>query len=82
MKKYNTKKMPNLYTIFIKNSGGFSSKRILSTLGFITCIIIFILAFIYEKEVPEFGEILFVGCISLYGIDKVPNFWNKTINKS
>ena len=82
--KYNQKikKIPTWYTIFQKNSGGFSSKRILSIIGVITCIGIFIAAFILEKDVPEFGETLLMGCISLYGIDKIPNFWTKSINKS
>ena len=69
-------------TIFQKNSGGFSSKRILSVIGFLTCVIVFVAAFITGKEVPEFGEVIFIGCISLYGIDTVPNFWSKSINKS
>jgi len=75
-------KMPNWYTIFQKSSGGLSSKRILSVLGILTCIIIFIAAFILEKDVPEFGETLLICMISLYGIDKVPSFWTKSINKS
>lgn len=77
-----SKKMPGWYTIFQKTSGGLSSKRILSVLGILACIIIFIVAFILEKDVPEFGETLLIGMISLYGIDKVPTFWTKSINKS
>lgn len=69
-------------TIFVKNSGGISSKRVLSVIGILTCVVIFVLAYIQEKSVPEFGEVIFVGCVSLYGIDKVPNFWTKSINKS
>lgn len=83
-KKNNKKKDPRFdwRTIFLKDSGGLSSKRILSILGFITCVIIFIVSFITQKDVPEFGEVIFIGCISLYGIDTVPNFWQKSINKS
>lgn len=69
-------------TIFFRNSGGFSSKRILSVIGFISCVIIFISAFILDKEVPEFGETLLIGSISLYGAEVIPNFWSKTINKN
>lgn len=69
-------------TIFIRNSGGFSSKRILSVVGFLTCVGILIAAFITQKQVPEFAETMLVCCISLYGIDVVPNFWSKTITKS
>jgi len=76
------KNIPSWYTIFQKTSGGLSSKRILSVIGILSCIIIFIISFILEKDVPEFGETLLMGCISLYGIDKIPSFWSKTINKS
>lgn len=69
-------------TIFFKNSGGFSSKRILSVVGFLTCVVVFIAAFILDKEVPEFGETLLICCISLYGVEAIPNFWQKTISKS
>lgn len=69
-------------TIFLRNSGGLSSKRLLSIIGFLTCVGIFIAAFILDKEVPEFGDILLICCISLYGVEAFPNFWNKTINKS
>lgn len=76
------KKKIDWRTIFQRNSGGFSSKRILSITGFMACVAIFIASFITGKEVPDFGEILLISCISLYGIDTVPNFWNKSINKS
>lgn len=69
-------------TIFIKNSGGFSSKRILSIIGFLTCVGLLIAAFILDKEVPEFAETMLICCISLYGVDAIPNFWTKSINKS
>ena len=77
-----TKKMPAWYTIFIRNSAGFSSKRIIAVLGVLISFCLLIAAYIQCKEVPEFGEIVFIGCISLYGVDVVPNFWSKTINKS
>lgn len=69
-------------TIFLRNSGGLSSKRILSIIGFLTCVGVFIAAFILDKEVPEFGDTLLICCISLYGVEAIPNFWQKTINKS
>lgn len=69
-------------TIFLKNSGGFSSKRILSIIGFLTCVGLLIAAFILDKEVPEFAETMLICCISLYGVDAIPNFWTKSINKS
>jgi hypothetical protein len=61
-------------TIFLKNSGGFSSKRLLSIIGFLTCICIFIAAFILDKEVPEYGDILLICSVSLFGIEVLPTF--------
>lgn len=72
----------DLRTIFLKNSGGLSSKRILAVIGILVCIGVFIAAFITEKEVPEFGEFLLICCVSLYGVEIIPNIWSKTINKS
>lgn len=69
-------------TIFLKNSGGLSSKRVLGVLGIVTCILVFVAAFIFEKEVPEFGEFLLICCVSLYGVEIIPNIWKKSINKS
>lgn len=69
-------------TLFLKNSGGISSKRVLSIIGILSCVGIFIASFITGKPVPEFGDVLLVGCISLYGVDVIPNFYTKTVNKS
>lgn len=69
-------------SLFMKDSGGFSSKRVLSFLGFITCIIIFIIAFITEKDVPDFGDTLLICCVSLYGVEIGTNWYSKSINKS
>lgn len=85
MQKHYPKKFDekiSLKTIFLKNSGGFSSKRVLSVIGFLVCIIVFIAAFIFNKEVPEFGDILLISCLSLYGIETIPSFWTKSINKT
>lgn len=69
------------HTIFIKNSGGLSSKRIIAIIGVLICFILLISAYISEKEIPEFADIVFIGCLSLYGVEVIPNFWSKTINK-
>lgn len=71
----------SLKTIFFKNSGGFSSKRILSVFGFFVCCVVFIAGFITGKDIPEFGETLLICSISLYGAEIIPNFWTKSINK-
>lgn len=69
-------------TLFLKNSGGLSSKRLLAIVGFFTCIILLIAAFITGKEVPEFGDIVLISCLSLYGVEIIPSIWSKNINKS
>lgn len=71
-----------LITLFLKDSGGISSKRVISLIGCFICFGVFIAAFIMSKDVPDFGEIIFIGCLSLYGVETIPNFWTKTINKS
>lgn len=75
---YNT----NWKTIFLKNSGGLSSKRILSVIGFISCVAIFVAAFITDKQVPEFGKTLLICCVSLYGVEIGTDWFSKSINKS
>lgn len=72
----------NWMTIFLKNSGGISSKRVIAILGCFICFGLLIAAFITSKEVPSFGEIVFIGCLSLYGVEAIPSFWQKTINQS
>lgn len=69
-------------TIFLKNSGGISSKRVIALIGVGISFGLLIHAYITGKEIPEFAEIVFIGCLSLYGVDVIPNFWSKTINKS
>jgi formate hydrogenlyase subunit 3/multisubunit Na+/H+ antiporter MnhD subunit len=66
-----------LITIFLKNSGGISSKRVISLLGTVICFSLLIAGFITGKEIPGFAEVVFIGCLSLYGVEKIPNFWNK-----
>jgi len=68
--------------MFFANSGGYSSKRILGVLGFVTCCIIFILAFSLNKEIPEFADILLITSASLCGVDSVANIFTKSVNKS
>ena len=73
---------PTLKTIFLHNSGGYSSKRVLGVIGFLICCIIFILGFIFNKEIPEFGELLVTVSASLVGLDSITGIWNKSINKN
>ena len=69
-------------TIFLKNSGGISSKRIIALLGAFVCFGILVAGYIQQKEIPEFANVVFIGCLGLYGVDVIPSgLWSKTINK-
>lgn len=68
-------------TIFIKNSGGISSKRVCGLLGWITCLGIFLFAFILDKEVPTYGELIAITAASLLGLDSVTGIWQKQVNQ-
>lgn len=67
----------NWTTLFQQNSGGISSKRVLSVIIILSCVGVFIASFITEKPIPEFGEMLLFCAVSLYGVEKIPS-WNKT----
>ena len=71
----------NWRTIFLKDSGGLSSKRICGFLGWICCLVIFILGFSLEKEIPDYGELLAITSASLLGIDSITSIWSKSINQ-
>lgn len=69
-------------TIFQANSGGFSSKRVLGALGMSICLILLVFAFIMDKEVPDFAELVYITSASLLGLDNVTGIFSKTVNKS
>jgi hypothetical protein len=54
MIKKRRKKDPRFdwHTIFLKNSGGLSSKRICGVLGWLICIGLLVSGFVMEREVP------------------------------
>ena len=68
-------------TIFIKNSGGISSKRVMGVLGWLVCIGILIAGFITAKDIPQFAELMAVTSASLLGIDCVTSIWTKSVNQ-
>lgn len=68
----------DLRTMFLANSGGLSSKRILGVIGFLVCIGLLIFAFILEKEVPSFADMVLVASSSLIGVDSFKNIFSKT----
>lgn len=69
-------------TIFLKNSGGISSKRVMGILGWIVVLIILIFGFILDKNIPEFAEMIAITSASLLGIDCVTSIWSKSVNQS
>lgn len=82
--QYKSKKDPRFdwKTIFLRDSGGLSSKRILGIIGFLTCVIVFIIAFFTDFVIPEFGELLLTVSASLVGLDSITGIWNKSVKKS
>lgn len=70
-----------LKTLFFKDTGGYSSKRFLGVIGFLVCVIVFIAAFIFELQIPEFGDLLLTVSASLVGLDSVASIFKKSVNK-
>ena len=68
-------------TIFLKDSGGISSKRVMGILGWLVVLGILIAGFICEKEIPQFAEMISVISASLLGLDSITSIWTKNINQ-
>lgn len=45
------------------------------------CLILLIAAFILEKPIPDFAELVYVTSASLLGLDNVTDIFKKTVNK-
>ncbi len=71
----------SLKTIFFKDSGGFSSKRICGVFGWLVCLVIFILAFFMQRDIPEFSDMLVMVSASLLGLDSITSIFNKQVNR-
>ena len=67
-------------TIFLKDSGGISSKRVMGMLGWLCSLGILIAGFITSKEIPSFSELIAITSASLLGIDTVTSIWQKKVN--
>lgn len=68
-------------TIFQKNSGGFSSKRICGLIGWFLCLGILLTGFVFDMNIPQYGELIAVTSASLLGIDSITGIWQKSINQ-
>lgn len=68
-------------TIFLKNSGGISSKRVCGLLGWIVCLGILIAGYITQKEIPVYAEMISIISASLLGLDSVTGIWQKSITE-
>lgn len=58
-------------TIFQKNSGGYSSKRVCGVLGWLIVMFSFIWCTINESHSPDFTIELIAACVALLGVDCV-----------
>ena len=72
----------NWKTIFQAHSGGFSSKRVFGALGMLICFVILVAAFIMERPIPDFDELVYFTSDSLLGLDNVTDIFKKNVNKS
>lgn len=61
----------SLITIFQKNSGGLSSKRVCGFLGWIVIMFCCIWCVIKGTNAPDFITDLIIGCASLLGVDSI-----------
>ncbi len=66
-----TSKKISLITIFQKNSGGLSSKRVCGFLGWIVIMFCCIWCVIKGTNAPDFITDLIIGCASLLGVDSI-----------
>ena len=66
-----TSKKISLITIFQKNSGGLSSKRVCGFLGWIVIMFCCIWCVIKGTDAPDFITDLIIGCASLLGVDSI-----------
>ena len=66
-----TSKKISLITIFQKNSGGLSSKRVCGFLGWIVIMFCCIWCVIKGTNAPDFITDLIIGCASLSGVDSI-----------
>jgi hypothetical protein len=55
---------------------------VFGALGMLSCLFILIAAFITEKPVPDFAELVYVTSASLLGLDNVTDIFKKTIEKT
>lgn len=69
-------------SIFIAHSGGFSSKRVFGAIGMMICLVLLVAAFIMDKSVPDFAELVYVTSASLMGLDNVTDIFKKSVNIS
>lgn len=71
----------NLKSIFQANSGGLSSKRVCGVLGWLVCLVLFVWAFVANKQVPDFGDFIIIASSSMLGIDSLSNMFSKSVQK-
>ena len=68
-------------TIFLKNSGGISSKRVCGLLGWIVCLGVLVAGYVMQKDIPQYAEMISIISASLLGLDSITGIWSKTISQ-
>lgn len=58
-------------TLFQKNSGGLSSKRVCGVFGWIVAMFCFVWCVVSGTGAPDFATELVGGCVALLGVDSV-----------
>ena len=80
MQENTCNKIP-LKTIFLANSGGFSSKRIAGLLGWLVALGLLIASFIFQKQIDDFADMVLIMSASLLGLDTFKGIFSKSVNK-
>ena len=68
-------------TIFLKDSGGISSKRFCGLFGWIVCLGILIAGYIMQKDIPQYAEMISIISASLLGLDSITGIWQKSVSQ-
>ena len=69
-----------LISMFLAKSGGLSSKRICGIFGYFICLGLLVAAFVLEKKVPDFADMLLITSTSLLGVDAFKGIFSRNLS--
>lgn len=69
-------------TIWLKNSGGISSKRVCGVIAWLCCLFLLITSFFTGTEIPQFAELIAITSAGLLGLDSITGIWGKSIQQN